>query len=52
MRQFLQIDGGVVCQRFDGGSLTPLAGPTMAGPEGETQVPAVKALVLWKERYA
>ncbi len=24
----------------------------MAGPEGETQVPAVKALVLWKERYA
>ncbi|MDJ0631456.1 MAG: CHAT domain-containing protein [Rhodobacter sp.] len=51
MQQVLQVDGGVVCRRFDGGALTPMGRPDVSGPDGPADTPALEALKGWKDRY-
>ncbi|MEM8838445.1 MAG: CHAT domain-containing protein [Pseudomonadota bacterium] len=52
MNQYLFVDGGVVCRRFDSDPVSELGQPVVASEDGPQPVPALNALRDWKKRYA
>ncbi len=52
MHLLVQVNGGLVCRRVEGKTLSQLGEPVLATSNGAKNFSALEALKLWKDRYA